>query len=177
MFVTLECDGSVMKLSDQIAPRGRASVPCVADLLGRLDDGLLIKLVLDAVHEFDLELPASPMLQRQYFAAGQTTTLLTYCYARGIYSSEEIEARLPFDSAISYICAGSKPDWHWLRRFRRDNSLLILGVLTRLLELVSSQFGMLPTAVIPERWRNGFREQALDRLREAIQADCMAMDD
>jgi Transposase domain (DUF772) len=152
-------------------------VPRATELLARLDDASLIKLVLEAVHEFDPTLPREKPGGMRAFNAGQTTTLLVYCYARGIFSSEEIEARLPYDPAIGYICAGSKPDWHLLRRFRRDNSLLMLGVLTRLLELVSSQCGMLRTAVIPERWRNGFREQALDRLREAIQADCMAMDD
>jgi len=156
---------------------GIAGVPCAAELLARVDDASLIKLVLEAVHEYDLAFPLNSSRERRDFNPAQTTTLLAYCYARRIFSSEEIEARLPYDPAIGYICAGNKPDWHLLRRYRRDNALLLLGVLTRLLELVTSQFGMLRTAVVPERWRAGFREQALDRLREAIQADCMAMDD
>lgn len=155
---------------------GSEVVPHASELLARLDDSSLIKLVLEAVHEFDLELPGARSADGISFNAGQTATLLAFCYARGIYSSEEIENRLPGDAAIRYICAGTNPHWHLLRRFRRDNSLLMLGILTRLMELVSRQFKMLPTAIIPERWRSVYREQALDRLREAIHADCMALD-
>jgi hypothetical protein len=43
--------------------------------------------------------------------------------------------------------------------------------------MLSSRSGRLSSAVIPERWRNAFREQALDRLRAAILADSIAMDD
>jgi transposase len=153
------------------------SAPRANDLLGRVDDAALIKLVLEAVHEFDVQEISPVRNGSRRFTPSQTATLLVYCYARGIFSSAEIENRLSLDPAISYICAGLKPDWFQLRRFRRDNSLLILGILTRLLELVTTQFGMLQASVVPERWRHEFREQALDRLRDAIQADTMASDE
>ncbi len=151
--------------------------PRVSDLLAKVDDPTLIKLVLESVNEFDVPSLETARSGARAFTATQTATLLVYCYARGIYSSEEIETRLSMDAAIGYICAGLKPDWFHLRRFRRDNSLLVLGILTRLLELISTQFGMLRPNAVPERWRHEFREQALDRLRDAIHADTIATDE
>jgi hypothetical protein len=90
----------------------RAGLNC--DPFARFGDWHLIKLVLEAVDSVDAYVPASSQAD---FNPAQIVTLLTYCYARGIYSSEEIEARLPNDKAIAYICAGVKPDWHLLRRF------------------------------------------------------------
>lgn len=154
----------------------RKAVPRAGDLFELLDDATLIKVVLQAVHEFDIAFPASSSRTGRGVNVAQTTTLLAYCYARGIFSSEEIEARLPTDAAIAYINTGSKPDWHLLRRFRRENGLLILGVLTRLMELVSFHLGLLRTAAVPEEWENSFRAQAMDTLRESILTDSMAMD-
>jgi hypothetical protein len=128
------------------------------------------------VNEFDVQSPARSVAPGRTLGAKQTATLLAYCYARGILSSEEIESRLPHDAGIAYICAGAKPDWHQLRRFRRDNALLMLGILTRLIELGSREAAPTRSVLLPERWRSAFREQALGRLQEAIQADCMAMD-
>ena len=55
-------------------------------------------------------------------------------------------------------------------------AMLILGILTRLLELGARQTGAWRAAELPDRWRLAFREQALARLQEAIQADSLAMD-
>ena len=46
-------------------------------------------------------------------------SLLVYFYARGVYSSSDIEASLPEDETARDFCAGSYPDWRTLRRFRR----------------------------------------------------------
>jgi hypothetical protein len=153
-----------------------STVPNGLELLHHLGDSTLITLVLEAVNEFDLQSPVRPIARGRSFGAKQTATLLGYCYARGILSSEEIEARLSHDAGIAYICAGAKPDWHQLRRFRRENALLLLGVLTRLIELGAREAEPPRSVLLPERWRSAFREQALGRLQEAIQADCMAMD-
>jgi hypothetical protein len=153
-----------------------STVPNGLELLHHLGDSTLITLVLEAVNEFDLQSPVRPIARGRNFGAKQTATLLGYCYARGILSSEEIEARLSHDAGIAYICAGAKPDWHQLRRFRRENALLLLGVLTRLIELGARDAEPTRGVLLPERGRIAFREQALGRLQEAIQADCMAMD-
>jgi len=152
-----------------IAPNG-------LELLNHLSDSALITLVLEAVNEFDLPSPHRPVARGRTFGAKQTATLLAYCYARGILSSEEIEGRLAHDTGIGYICAGAKPDWHQLRRFRRENALLLLGILTRMIELGPRESEPTHGTFLPERWRSDFRQQALRRLQEAIQADCMAMD-
>lgn len=165
-----------MRMCAQTIPGENTRVPNGLELLNHLSDPALITLVLEAVNEFDLQSPVRPGARGRNFGSKQTATLLGYCYARGILSSEEIEARLPHDAGIAYICAGAKPDWHQLRRFRRDNALLMLGILTRLIELGSREAGPTRGVLLPERWRSAFREQALGRLQEAIQADCMAMD-
>lgn len=165
-----------MKAIEAPMKMGTLDVPRAAGLFARLDDGTLVGLALQAVQEFDGVLPMMAAGSGGRFNPAQTTTLLAYCYSRGIFSSEEIETRLPNDRAIAYINSGAKPDWHVLRRFRRDNCLLLLGVLTRLMELAAQHLGVLGLAAVPERWQAGFRAQALDRLRASIQADSFALD-
>lgn len=176
LFVTLLFDAFRMRTCAQTVSNENPIAPNGLELLNHLSDSSLITLVLEAVNEFDLQSPVRPIAPGRNFGAKQTATLLGYCYARGILSSEEIEARLSHDAGIAYICAGTKPDWHQLRRFRRDNALLMLGILTRLIELGSREAVPTRSALLPERWRSAFRQQALGRLQEAIQADCMAMD-
>lgn len=177
LFVTWPSEANAMRESPQpMAPRAFGITPCGLAIVARLDDTVLIKLVLEAVHEFDSGVPVFPAGRSGAINPAQTATLLGYCYARGILSAEEIEARLPHDQAIAYICAGKKPDWHMLRRFRRDNTLLLLGILTRLLELAAFQTGASSSSSLPEHWRIAFREEALNRLRDAIHADSLAMD-
>lgn len=159
-----------------MAVRAPGIPPCGLAIVAQLDEEILIKLVLEAVHEFDSGAPVIPAGRVAAINPAQTATLLGYCYARNILSAEEIEARLPQDRAIAYICAGKKPDWHMLRRFRRDNTLLLLGILTRLLELAAFQTGASNSSSLPDYWRIAFREEALNRLHDAIQADSLAMD-
>lgn len=150
--------------------------PRAEGMFVRLDDQTLIHLVLQAVQEFDIAQPVPMSPGARAVNPSQITTLLVYCYARGIYGSEEIEARVPYDTAIAYISAGCKPDWHVLRRFRRDNSLLILGVLTRLMEIVAARLGLLRAPCVPQAWQESFRVQALVQLRDSIRTDCMVLD-
>ena len=165
-----------MSTCTQTVSNEPTSAPNGLELLNYLSDSALITLVLEAVNEFDLQSPRQPIVRGRNFGAKQTATLLAYCYARGILSSEEIEGRLAHDTGIGYICAGAKPDWHQLRRFRRENALLLLGILTRMIELGPRESEPTHGTFLPERWRSDFRQQALRRLQEAIQADCMAMD-
>jgi hypothetical protein len=48
-------------------------------------------------------------------------TLLTYCYAAGIYGSEDIEWACEHDVTVRYICANTLPTQDNIRRFRRAN--------------------------------------------------------
>ena len=176
LFVTIPSQLVPVRTTESTWTPGEPHQPLGRDLFDQLSGVALIKLVLEAVHEFDLTMPARMLAKGRAFGPEQTATLLTYCYARGVYSSEEIEGRLSADPGVAYICAGQKPDWHMLRRFRRDNALLMLGILTRLLELISHQIGALRVAETPERVRTRFRQLAMNRLHDAIQADSMAMD-
>jgi hypothetical protein len=47
--------------------------------------------------------------------------LLTYCYAAGIYSSEDIEQQLQREPSIRQLCPGNAPDAAKIRRFRRTH--------------------------------------------------------
>ncbi len=46
--------------------------------------------------------------------------LLTYCYAAGIYASEDIEIRAADDSMVRYLSGHATPEWAQLRAFRRQ---------------------------------------------------------
>ena len=48
-------------------------------------------------------------------------SLLTYCYATGIYSSTDIELSFTQDALVRHLCADTYPEAHRSRRFRRDN--------------------------------------------------------
>ena len=80
-------------------------------------------------------------------------------------SAEEIESRLD-EASISYICAGVKPDWHQLRRFRRQNVFLLIETLARLLKRMDFRGGESADAY----------DEARRRIQIAIQTDSMAMD-
>jgi hypothetical protein len=47
-------------------------------------------------------------------------TLLSYCYAVGIYGSEDIAWAARYESTVRYICAHKRPDWRMIRWFRRQ---------------------------------------------------------
>ncbi len=176
LFVTIPSQLVPVQTTESTWAPGESHQAPGLELFDQLSGAALIKLVLEAVHEFDLTMPVRRLAKGRTFGPEQTATLLAYCYARGVYSSEEIEGRLSVDPGVAYICAGLKPDWHMLRRFRRDNALLLLGILTRLLELIAHQLGVLRVAEAPERVRTNFRQLAMNRLHDAIQADSMAMD-
>lgn len=143
----------------------------VPEQFGRLGDGHLIKLVLEAVDCVEAFMPVS---SRPDFNPAQVVRLLTCCYARGICSSEEIELRQPKDNAIDYICAGEKPDWHLLRRFRRQHTFLLIETLAQLFRLVAPVNGMLATEIVVPQ--SDYQAQARLRLQLAIHADSVAMD-
>lgn len=176
LIVTKSDDVGFMRTSASLPITASQSQPASQELFTQLGDAALIKLVLEAVHEFDLAMPARITAKNRAFGPEQTATLLAFCYARGIYGSEEIEGRLSSDPGISYICAGLKPDAYQLRRFRRDNALLLLGIFTRLLEMISQPTGVARPAGLPDHRRAAFRRLASSLLHDAIQADSMARD-
>lgn len=165
-----------MKAGMERADRNLGAVPGSAEMFARLDDSALIQMVLQAVNEHDIACPPFSSGVGGAVNASQVTTLLAFCYARGIYSSQDIEAQAAHAAAVGYINAGTRPNWHLLRRFRRDNTSLVLGVLARLMELVAGKLYRPHNGELPAAWQTGFRAQALERLRASIQTDSVAMD-
>lgn len=81
----------------------------------------LLKLCLDAVQQIT---PADLQKARERTTEGRPEmfiTLLTYCYSVGHYDSRDVESAIRTDPTVRYICAGCRPDWQTLRRFRRNH--------------------------------------------------------
>jgi hypothetical protein len=78
---------------------------------------------LEAVHALD-GAPLRGLPGEEASAAFRPKTLvalLTYCYAAGIYGSEEIEATMREDVLFRLLCANELPNGRELRLFRRSN--------------------------------------------------------
>jgi hypothetical protein len=89
---------------------------------------VLVKLCLDAVQAADPVLLAEAR-RVQGLRPEMLVTLLTYCYATGLYDSRDVIAAIRTDPTIRYISAGARPDWQTLRRFRRNNRNLLRAAL------------------------------------------------
>ena len=88
-----------------------------------LDRKVLADLVLEAVRHIGTEelnppvtAEASPAFQPRAMLA-----MLTYCYANGVYGSEDVERMMYEDTAFRAVCGMDYPDHRRLRRFRRRN--------------------------------------------------------
>jgi len=68
--------------------------------------------------------PVAPAFQPRMMLA-----MLTYCYAVGVYGSEEAEAMMFSDGNFRALCGMEYPDWKRLKRFRRDNHPVLLRTL------------------------------------------------
>ena len=56
---------------------------------------------------------------------------IVYCYAKGIFSSQEIEERMMRDAELRKSLSGEVPDSNAIRRFRRMNRLAIHATLEK----------------------------------------------
>lgn len=90
--------------------------------------------------------------------------VLTYCYAREIFSSVEVEDMMRSDTALRSACGENIPDAQTLRRFRRHNHEAIESCLYTVLRQLADQQGVHPAdaEVI---------EEAHQRLRIAMFVD------
>src|SRR5438876_4416456 len=81
----------------------------------------LVKLILDAIEGLnarasECEATASG---KQEFQPALMLTLLTYCYATGVYASTDIELSTQHDQMIRYLCTKNYLNLPALREFRR----------------------------------------------------------
>ncbi len=101
--------------------------------------------------------------------------LLAYSYARGIYSSREIEEALWRDDALRELSGREIPRARELRRFRREHREAVCQCLKAALIFLARHFGSstTPDATADARWT----EEANVRLMKAMFIDQMEMED
>lgn len=58
--------------------------------------------------------------------------VVSYCYAKGVFTSEDIERKLRLDPALKAACGEDLPDSLVIRRFRRLNRTSIVATLEQL---------------------------------------------
>jgi len=98
-----------------------------SDLTEWIEKWALASLILDAVQtvdwpESDFKLAASSGYS---FRPLVMLTVVTYCYATGVYPSKGVESRICQDEVLRYVCRGTFPSWRDIRQFRRANRRLI----------------------------------------------------
>jgi hypothetical protein len=100
------------------------------DLRQRVGERVLIELALEAAQTVGERLPR-PFGAKERCNPQMLLTLLTYCYAAGMYGSGDIEWACSNDTAARYLCANTVPDEETIRNFRRANRPWIEACLTR----------------------------------------------
>lgn len=89
----------------------------------------LLRLALDAVQTADPAELRRASARLAPLSAPMLLTLLTCCYARGLYESRDIMAAAAYDPMIRYLCKGTRLHWETLRNFRRRYRPLLLHCL------------------------------------------------
>jgi hypothetical protein len=79
----------------------------------------LLRLVLETVPTVELPATVNRSKGGRILRSEMMLTLLTYCYASGIYASEDIVQAILRDRTVRYICAHNYPTWEDIRLFRR----------------------------------------------------------
>ena len=104
-----------------------------ADLREWVSQDTLVRLALTVVQTIQPNRldPAAPPHETRGLPPRMILTLLTYCYAVGIYSSHAIEERAELDDTIRYLCARQRPRADLVRRFRHRNREIIAQCLER----------------------------------------------
>src|SRR5262245_3513907 len=98
-----------------------------ADWREQIEKLSLVGLVVDAVQTVDWPESDLKLTSRTGFAFRPLVmlTALTYCYAKGVYRSEEIELMVHRDEGLRYVCTGSYPSWREFEEFRRSHYKVI----------------------------------------------------
>ena len=153
----------------------------------------LVKLILDAIEGLNARTapPEAVATGNPNFQPAMMLTLLTYCYATGVYASTDIELNMQHDRMIRYLCAKNYLNLPVLREFRRYSrdriKECLATVLRRVWELRFCEEDACPRAAAPYpeaafgRWLNmgptpDFTAEAEQRIVRAVRADSMAMD-
>jgi hypothetical protein len=92
-----------------------------------INKGTLVSLILDAAQRLDWPERDLRLAARSGYAFRRPVLLsvVTYCYASGIYNSKDIALRVSRDEILGFLCAGTFPTWQDIRDFSRHNRDLI----------------------------------------------------
>ena len=117
-------------------PTDAGSAP--AELLGEwIKKETLLCLILDAAQ--NLEWPESELklaVSSGYaFRRPVLLTVVTYCYATGVYDSKGIAIKIAQDEILRFLCAGTFPTWQDIRHFTNQSRDLIQQSLFRTCQL------------------------------------------
>jgi len=154
----------------------------------------LVKLILDAIAGINARTSGgcgAAATGNPDFQPAMMLTLLTYCYATGVYASTDIELSMQHDRMIRYLCAKNYLNLPVLREFRRYSrdriKECLASVLRRLWELRFCDEDACPMGAASYLgvsfgwWLNmtptpDFTAEAEKRIVRAARADSMAMD-
>ena len=118
-----------------------------------------------------------PVARRDAGMAYEPQTLLalvSYCYARDIYGSADIEDVLRRDSVFRQLCQNEFPGARIIRRFRRENRETLHCCLTSVLRAVAAPMESGRGVELNE---DELSEEASRRIMKAVFIDSMAEDD
>ena len=121
------------------------------------------------------------------FRGAMLLTLLSYCYARGVYGSRDIELFSQQDRQALYICSNNVPDWNVIRRFRRAHARTVQRCLGEMVANITTgrtgdsiETNRTYALASFNRWSDPRNEAFLEagrRVANAVKVDSMAMDE
>ena len=125
-------------LANMFGPKNRTSNP-PEDLRPTLGEAALAKLSGDAAQMVALQKPWLVGSENTASTTRRLLALLTFCYAAGIYGSQEIESAAQHEPVVRSLCDDSAPNWSVLWRFRNANRPWIEECLARVYAAVTSE--------------------------------------
>jgi len=152
----------------------------------------LVELILRAIEDLNARTPEREIgTPNTAFQPAMMLTLLTYCYATGVYGSADIQLGIQHDPMIRYLCARDYPDICGIRSFRRYHRERVTQCLSAVLRQVwelrfcgedaepirsvasieSSVVRRIDVNTTPD-----FEHEAGKRITRAVRADSMATD-
>ena len=164
-------------------------------LVSAYGDTALVALALDAVETSQCERrdQSLPPSSNDWEVNPKTIlTVLTYCYAVGIYNPEDVEDAIEEHPAVSYLAARKSPSAVAIRRYRREHRALLAQTLAGFLQgvWIVAEAGVDPTCIdlgklsqikdsanISAGLKLEFSRLAEDHLRLAVLWDGPAMHD
>ena len=147
-------------------------IPVKSDTSGRQPLTQAVRSAVSEIEEGALQRVARPDAGLA-FEPRTLLALLSYCYARDIFGSTDIEDVLRRDVNFRQICNNEVPEARVIRRFRRDNREALHRCLTTALRLLAESQ---PQPASGESLPAAIAEDATRRIMKAMFVDSMETD-